>query len=221
VVFDFETYGLDEVSSEAIQVAGKAYDPRTLEPVPVSAGGEFCSMMRPLYPERLDTPGAKKALEVNKKTVEECLAAPDQKLVWNEFVAWVNKWNVTRNKFGAPLACGKNIRNFDLKFARVLNELHCKGDKTLLFYEREQRDLEDLIGTWFEDDQELPDMKMDTLRTYFGLSSEGAHDALVDVRQTGVLIMGFIRAQRELRRRTLADGSPLIKLKGAYAGRGI
>jgi DNA polymerase III epsilon subunit-like protein len=107
VCFDFETGGLDPNHHEAIQVAGKAYNARTLEPYPVEMGGEFCSLMKPLYPDRLD-PGA---LKVNKKTPEELMAAPDQKLVWNEFVAWVNKWNKRKNKWGAPLAAGKNIRS--------------------------------------------------------------------------------------------------------------
>jgi DNA polymerase III epsilon subunit-like protein len=205
---------LDSSHHEAIQVAGKAYNARTLEPYPVEAGGEFCSLMKPIYPDRLD-PGA---LKVNKKTVEELMAAPDQRLVWNEFVAWVNKWNKRKNKWGAPLAAGKNIRSFDMKFVDVLNRLHCKNkEKTLLFSERRQVELEDLVFLWFENSADLPNEKMDTLRDYFGLSQEGGHDALVDVRQTGELITKFIKLHRNLRGRKAADGNPLIKFRNACA----
>lgn len=218
VVFDFETTGLSPETSEVIQVAGKAYDPRTLDAVPLSAGGEFSSMMRVLRPERLDDEGVKKALAVNKKTKEEILAAPEQALVWREFVAWVNKFNPSRKFTAAPIACGKNIRNFDLKFVEVLNGLHCPKKSTMLFSTRTQVDLEDLILLWFENDRELENWKMDTLREYFGMSTDGAHDALQDVIQTGTLIMRFLKMHRELRRRVAKDGSPFIKLKGSLSG---
>jgi DNA polymerase III epsilon subunit-like protein len=215
-VFDFETTGLSADTSEAIQVAGKAYDPRTLDPVPVADGGEFCSLMRPLRPERLGDPDVQKALAVNRKTPDELLLAPDQQVVWTEFVAWVNRFNPKRSPFGAPIACGKNIRNFDLKFVEVLNRLHlpkAKRGKVLLFNDRQQVELEDLVFAWFEGSTDLPNVKMDTLRDYFGLSREGAHDALTDVRQTGQLIMKFLKLHRELRRRTCRDGSPLLTFR--------
>lgn len=215
IVFDLETGGLQSDFHEAIQVAGKAYDARTLEPYPIEAGGEFCSLMKPLYPERLQDG----ALKVNGKTREELAKAPDQKVVWNAFVAWVNKFNKKRNTFGAPIACGKNIRNFDLKFVDVLNALHCpKKEKTLLFSTRLQVELEDQILQWFSGDPELPNMKMDTLREYFGLSTESAHDALEDTRQTGALIFRFMKLHRELRSRKNREGEPLLKFRGSMAG---
>jgi DNA polymerase III epsilon subunit-like protein len=205
---------LDSSHHEAIQVAGKAYNARTLEPYPVEAGGEFCSLMKPIYPDRLD-PGA---LKVNKKTVEELMAAPDQRLVWNEFVAWVNKWNKRKNKWGAPLAAGKNIRSFDMKFVDVLNRLHCKNkEKTLLFSERRQVELEDLVFLWFENEPE-PAQREDghVARLLRAVDQEGSHDALVDVRQTGELIMRFLKLHRSLQRRQAADGTKFIKFKGAF-----
>jgi DNA polymerase III epsilon subunit-like protein len=169
--------------------------------------------MKPLHPERLDTPGAQKALSVNRKTKEEILAAPDQKIVWNQFVAWVNRFNPKRNFFGAPIACGKNIRRFDYEFMHVLNELHCPNGKKQLLFNRIDIDLEDFIFSWFENDNEFPNMKMDTLREYFGMSADGAHDALVDVRQTGELVMKFLNLHRTFQRRTMSDGSKFIKFK--------
>jgi DNA polymerase III epsilon subunit-like protein len=213
VVFDLETGGLDPDHNEAIQVAGKAYSARNLEPYPAEEGGEFSSMMKPLYPERLED----KALQVNKKSREEILAAPEQKLVWNQFVDWVLKWNPKKTHFTAPIACGKNIRDFDMKFVNNLNRLHCKKkDKTVLFNRRRQLELEDYIFAWFENSEELPDEKMDTLREYFGMDTAGAHDALVDVRQTGKLVTKFLKLHRELCSRSCQDGTKLIKFKDAF-----
>jgi hypothetical protein len=167
VVFDFETGGLDPNHNEAIQVAGKAYNARTLEPYPAEQGGEFCSLMKPLYPDRLEDG----ALKVNKKTREELMVAPDQGVVWNQFVDWVGRWNPKKTKWTAPIACGKNIRGFDLKFVTVLNNLHCKKkDKTVLFSERREVDMQDFTFAWFENEAEPEDDKMDTWRKYFGLS---------------------------------------------------
>ncbi len=210
IVFDFETGGLSWETDEAIQIAGKAYNCRTLEPYSIEQGGEFCSLMKPLRPEGLKAD----ALKVNKKTVEELMKAPDQKVIWNQFVAWVNKFNKENNGYGAPIAAGKNIRSFDLMFAAKLNQLHCpKKDKTLLFSNRLQLDLEDFLFHWFENEKEPVNYKMDTVRPYFGLSSEFGHDAMEDARQTGTLIMKFLKIYRELQKRKGKDGGRLIKFQ--------
>lgn len=169
--------------------------------------------MKPLHPDRLSP----EALKVNKKTVDEVMAAPDQKLVWNQFVDWVGRYNPKKNPFNAPIAAGKNIRNFDLKFVDVLNEKHCKNKgKTVLFNPRMQVELEDIIFFWFENEPEPKKANMDCLREYFGMDTEGAHDALIDVRQTGDLIVKFLKLHRELQRRTAADGTKLIKFKDSF-----
>ncbi len=207
IVFDFETGGLNPEYNEAIQVAGKAYNYRTLEPYPVEAGGEFYSLMKPLHFDRLEDG----ALKVNKLTREQLEKAPDQKVVWNQFVAWVGRYNSRGNNWTAPIACGKNIRDFDLKFVDVLNRLHCpKKEKTVLFH-RTKFDLEDPIFLWFENEPEPAKYNMDALREYFGMETEGAHDALVDVRQTGQLLMKFLKLHREFQKRRL------VKFKGSLA----
>lgn len=222
IVFDFETGGLKAGYNEAIQIAGKAYQARTLEPYPIEQGGEFCSLMKPVYFDRLE----KKALECNKKTIEELQAAPDQGVVWKQFVEWVKKFNKKKNKWGAPIAAGKNIRSFDMAFVHELNKLHCpKGIDTVLFG-RIQVDLEDFIFQWFENSPDLPKMNMDALRDYFGLSREGGHDALVDVRQTGALIMKFLKLHRMLQSRIIMDKTTgkekkFITFKDCFKGQAV
>jgi DNA polymerase III epsilon subunit-like protein len=214
IVFDFETGGLDPNFHEAIQIAGKAYNCRTLEPYPAEEGGEFCSLMKPLYFDRLND----KALAVNGKTREMLKAAPDQKVVWNHFVEWVMRFNKNRNTFTAPLAAGKNIRNFDLKFVEVLNRLHCpKKEKTILFNPRIHVELEDIIFMWFENEKNPEKWNMDALRDYFGMSKNNAHDALQDCRDTGEVIVRFLKLHRKLQSMKAKDGSPMIKFKGSLA----
>lgn len=219
VVYDFETYGLDPKTSEVIQVGMKAYNGVTLEPIPVSQGGEFESMMKPLYPERLDSPGAQKALECNKKTKAQILAAPDQKVVWQRAIKWVAQWNNKQAPFGGkPIACDKNIRNFDTHFLLALNTLYGpQKEKTYLFNNRLNVDLEDFLHHWFSFDETLPNLKMDTVREYFGMDSTNGHDALCDVQQTGDLIMKFLRLYRTLSQKKRGNGEPFIPFKNSFA----
>jgi DNA polymerase III epsilon subunit-like protein len=214
VCFDFETGGLEVGYHEVIQVAGKAYNGRTLEPYPVDQGGEFSSLMRPMHPDRLEDA----ALKVNGKTRKELEKAPSQKDVWCQFIDWVSRYNPKKNAFNAPIPAGKNIRHFDLKFVDVLNETHSpKKKKTVLFNTRTQLDLEDIIFLWFEGSSELSNFKMDTIRTYFGMSHENSHDALTDTRQTGEIIIRFLKLHRELQKRQDAKGKKFIQFQNAFA----
>lgn len=213
IVLDFETYGLDCEVDEAIEVAGKAYNGITFEPYPVEAGGEFCSMMRPLHPENLEKESAKKALSVNRKTPEEILAAPDQKTVWLKFVDWVKQYNPNGLAHTAPIVAGKNVE-FDLGFVRVLNRLHLGKKKAVLFARNPVLELEDDLYRWFRSEPDLNSYKMDDVREFFGLSKEGAHSALVDARQTGELLMKFQKLYDNLRRARAKDGQPLVRFRG-------
>lgn len=216
IVFDFETTGLRPGYHEVCSLAAKAYKARTLEPYPVEEGGEFKeTLMKPLHFDRIDM----NSLRVNGITVEQLKAAPDQGVVWNSFVEWVNGFNPKKTKLSAPIACGKNIRRFDLKFIPYLNELHCKKkDKTILFNEHIVIDLEDIFFLWFEGEAEPKDQKMDTLREFFGLSSDKAHTAEVDVKQEGALIMHFLKLHRTLQRRMDKNGEKFIKFKDSMRG---
>ena len=208
LVFDLETGGLDPNVAPAVEVAGKVYDGQTFEPIP---DGEFCSLMKPPDFSKLEP----RAMECNKIKIADLERAPDQKVVWNNFVAWVNRWNKGKTAWTAPICAGKNIRAFDLRFVEVLNRLHCpKKEKTVLFNCRRQIDLEDFIYYW-RLAEDMPNEKMESLRDYFGMSHEGAHSALVDVRQEGELVMKFMRLFDRLLAHTISDGKPLITFKDA------
>lgn len=216
VVFDFETAGdivqkngtLDASRVVPIQIACVVLDPRKLKVIP---GSEFESIMRPPEGTKLNA----KALEINKKTEAEIWNAPgDWEAVWVRFCNHVRKYNPRgASPFTAPIPAGKNIRNFDMPIAQWLCEKFNQVDKSgtqNIYSNRQSLDLEDNIFAWFEDNQELENYKMDTLREYFGLSTEGAHDAMVDVLQTAYLLRKFHHLHRDL--------FPRIKFKGSAAG---
>jgi DNA polymerase III epsilon subunit-like protein len=208
VSVDLETGGLDPCKHEVLEIAGVAYDARSLEPVPAEAGGEFCSLMKPLDFSALQD----QALQVNGITRERLLEAPDQKGVWQAFVRWLDQWCL-KGATGKPILLGKNVRNFDMAFLDALNARYGPGKK---LFNRHCIDLEDYLFAWHEDDPSLENLKMDTVRPYYGMGSEKAHTALYDARQAGEMVMRFLKLFRRLRKMKGKDGADFVRLKGSY-----
>ncbi len=210
VVFDFETGGLDVETLEPLQIAAVALDPRTLE-----VKDEFPqTLMRPLDFQNLNPV----ALQVNGITREELATAPEQKLVWARFAQWVKSHNVKGGFNSAPIPCGKNVRHFDIPIAERLCRTYSftsKSGRPNLFHPRTVIELEEILFWWFEDSDELENLKMDTLRPYFGFSKDGAHSAMVDVRQTAELIVRLLKLHRTLKSRRRPDGDQMIRFEGS------
>ena len=193
VVFDFETGSVKPETCEVIQVAAMALHPRSLVQM-----GQFSSLIKPRDFSKLE----KEALAINKKTVEELEQAPELSVVWKSFTSFIKKYNPKPgNTFFAPIAAGKNIRHFDMiiinRLAKEFGDCDKYG-KQNLFNKRSVFDLDDFIFYWFDNNNELRDHKMDTIREYFGMASENAHDALVDVEQTATLLKNFIQLHRRV-----------------------
>jgi DNA polymerase III epsilon subunit-like protein len=147
--------------------------------------------------------------------------APPQKLVWEAFAKFVRKHNKKGTEKTAPIGIGKNSDNFDFPIANRLCRTYGMVDKEgrpNLFNNRLQLDIEKIIWLWFEDCDDLPNHRMDTLREYFGLSTEGAHDALVDVKQTAEIFKRFLKLHRKLKAMKTNEGEPWIKFKDSCKG---
>lgn len=56
----------------------------------------------------------------------------------------------------------------------------------------------DILFPFFESNKDIKNNKFDTYREYFGLTKEGSHNAVVDVRQTADVIARFMKWQRAL-----------------------
>lgn len=202
IVFDFETDGVDPKTCNPVQVAALVIDPRKLE---IVKGSEFNMMMKPPgvdKPEYLEDPERLKTVQwhanLRNTTVDEVIKkwkeAPEQEYAWGQFCSFVDKQNFKKNDWFAPIACGANIRDFDLPIAARLNE---KYGVTRLFWNRDKIDLLDMCFMWFNWIEDGPkNYKVDTLREYFGMSSENAHDALQDVRDCANLICRFLKLHK-------------------------
>ena len=195
IVFDLETGGLDTQTCEILQIAAIALDPITLEQY---SGAEFNQEIQPFDRNNV---GAK-ALEVNKKDLDKLMTMPLLTQVWPRFVDFVQSYNKSKTKsnYQAPIAAGKNIEGFDLPIIERLchkyGPIDKKNDKQSLFSQREILEFEKILWMWFEGSNELPSYQMDDILPYFGIVSTGAHDALVDVKNTAKLIVRFMKFHR-------------------------
>ncbi len=201
IVFDLETTGKDAKTVEIVEIAAKAYNPRTLEPYD---NGEFLSLVKPITPiEELpaEADEAFKITGIDKKELEN---APEAKTVWKEFVAYVNKFNKKKDEWNSPVAAGSNIKKYDLILVERYNELFGpKKKETLLFNTFKGIDLMELMFYWFENSSDLVNYKNETLRQYFGWADiHGAHRAMNDVMFTAALIFRFMNFHRSTGSRT-------------------
>lgn len=224
-VLDFETDSPDPLTCEPTQLACVMINPRTLEFIPDS---EFNITMRPSDIDNEDYfENHKKTIEFHarcqNKSVEEVFnewkKATPQKNAWESFVKYLDKFHTSqsrRSMFTAPVIAGFNILEFDWKIVQRLSEKYgnCgKVDKrTTLFFSRDKLDVMAWCFAWFENMEDVTAYNMDDLRDYFGMSKDGAHDALKDVKDTGEILIKFLQLHRKVAKK--------VKFKGAFAKKG-
>lgn len=223
-VFDFETDGSDPRLCSPVQVAAVMIDPIHLE---VIDGSEFNINFKPEVLEssenyKYETDILEFHSKVKGCSQEEVLKAwyqyPKQEHSWNMFVNYLDKYHSRSSKksqFSAPIAAGYNINKFDLHIVDRLSNKYGnlnKEKRTDLFYPRDVIDGMNLIFYWFENSNELKSYTLDSLRDYFGISKQGAHDALKDVKDTAEIIVRFLKLHRSL--------SQKIKFKDAFVKNG-
>lgn len=220
-VFDFETDGSDPSACSPVQIAAIMLDPIHLE---IIDGSEFNINFKP---EVLDNNDNYKyetdILDFHAKvkgcSQEEVLKSwyqyPKQEHAWKLFVNYLDKYHTRSSKksqFSAPIAAGYNIYRFDLPIVDRLSKKYGnvnKENKTALFFPRDVVDAMNLVFYWFEHNNDLKSYTLDTLRDYFGIDKDGAHDAIKDVKDTAEIIIRFMKLHRNLGQK--------IKFKNAFA----
>lgn len=210
-VFDMETDGSNPDVCSPVQIAAIMVDPNRLE---IIKDSEFNISLKPSSLE--DNPEYAYAdsdvldfhAKVQGKNKNDILKAwlgfPKQDIGWKNFVSYLEMYHTRSERkscFTAPIACGYNINRFDLRIVERLSikykNLNKEG-KSSLFYPRDVVDVMNLIFYWFEGNNELKNYTMDHLREYFGMSKDGAHDALKDVKDTAELLIRFLKLHRNL-----------------------
>ena len=200
IVFDFETGSRNPNKTQPTQIAALALDGRNL-----SLKGTFNSEIKPILDDDeaiaagVD-PIEEGALKVTGKTREALAKAPTLKSVWKKFCSFVEQYNWKKDPFFNPIPVGYNITGFDLT---IINRL-CKEfgpwdatrEQQKIFSKVYKVDLMDNVFLWTEGDPSVKSISMDSLRERMGLSSENAHDALQDVKDTANIFIKLLKTHR-------------------------
>lgn len=209
-VFDFETDGSDPSTCSPVQIASVIIDPIKLE---IIDGSEFNINFKPEVLEKdssynyetdiLDFHAKVKGCS-KEDVLSEWNKYPNQEQSWKMFVNYLDKYHARTSKksqFSAPIAAGYNIYRFDLAIIDRLSKKYGntnKENRTSLFYPRDVIDSINLIFYWFEHNGDLKSYTLDSVRDYFGISKDGAHDAIKDVKDTAEIIIRFMKLHRKL-----------------------
>jgi len=209
-VFDFETDGSDPRICSPVQIAAVIIDPIKLE---IIANSEFNINFKPEVLEQADDyEYTTDILDFHAKVkgcskedvLKEWKDYPKQQQSWNMFVNYLDKYHSRSSKksqFSAPIAAGYNINRFDLKIIDRLSQKYGNVNKentSNIFYPRDVVDVMNLVFYWFEHNPDLKSYTMDSLREYFGIDKDGAHDAIKDVKDTAEIMIRFMKLHRNI-----------------------
>jgi DNA polymerase III epsilon subunit-like protein len=209
-VFDFETDGSDPRGCSPVQIAAVIVDPIKLEIVPNS---EFNIFFKPEVLEKNDNYVYETDIldfhaKVRGSTKEQILSEwkeyPIQDQSWKLFTNYLMMHHTRSSKksqFSAPIAAGYNINRFDLPIIDRLSRKYGnvnKEDRSDIFYPRDVLDIMNLVFYWFENNNDVKNLSLDTLRDYLGISKLGAHDALKDVKDCAEILIRFLKLHRNL-----------------------
>ena len=208
IVLDFETGSRNPHKTQPTQIAAVAIHGRKLKLQP---GGTFNSEIRPILDDDkaiemgLD-PLEDEALEITNKTRKELAKAPAPKQVWQKFSNFVNKYNFKKTQFFAPIPVGYNINGFDMhiveRMCQQYGPTNKKTNEQGLFSKINKIDVMDIIWLWTENNPDIKSISMDSMRDWMGLSTENAHDALKDVKDTANILIRFMKFYRSMAPKT-------------------
>lgn len=203
VVFDFETDSTDAKTCQPIQIAAVVVSTRNLELYKTRKGGlvYFNSLMRPdlkTYNEDSE--------RIHHKKREDLEKAPLPEQVWKEFTRFVRQFNLKKKNddFCAPIPCGHNVLRYDMVIVQRLCERYKvlrEDGSQALFNGRLAFDTMQMANEWFWWSKEPSGLSLDKLRPFLGLSKEGGHDALKDVKDTAAILVKFLGLTEELGQR--------------------
>lgn len=209
-VFDFETDGVDPTKCSPVQIAAVMIDPITLD---IISDSEFNIFFKPevlekdsnyVYETDILDFHAKVRGSTKEDILKQWLEYPSQQQSWKMFVEYLNKYHSRSSKkshFSAPIAAGYNIHRFDLKIIDRLSQKYGDTNKegnNNIFFQRDVLDIMNLVFYWFEQNNDLKSYSMDNLRDYLGISKDGAHDALKDVKDSAEILIRFLKLYRNM-----------------------
>jgi DNA polymerase III epsilon subunit-like protein len=210
-VIDLETIGANPYECDVIQIGAVIVDPRKLEIVP---GSEFNCRVKPeQYAagseeyRRAHASDIQFHMGVFKETEDEFCKRLDigvpLKEAWTSLVNYTKNWYVPggpKSTRSAPIMVGYNIYNFDKvildRIATQFKNVDKQGRQNV-FNQLFSIDLIHTVFMWNESLHLFENYKLDTLRKYLDINSEGiAHEALKDCYDEATLLIKYLNLHR-------------------------
>ncbi len=220
LMYDFETNNINPYNCQPIEIAAVMIEPRNLEIIP---GSLFYSLIKPIPDELCDSIDTywnviqdeprktiaktdQKALDVNKKTLEQLSTAPCLKTVWHSFSEYILNYNPSKKSWNGPILAGFNNNGFDDIILNRISQKYGYFDEDRqqcsLFHPIINIDLMKMLFPWFESNAELDKFKMDTFRSFLGIYTENAHSADADVEDQAKILIQLMKLTRKYSRVT-------------------
>ena len=218
IVFDWETDGPDPSTCNPVELAAIPIDPRTLD---IKIDKAFNATIKPpgITKEEYFTDEKQKTIEWHAKqrgvTSEDIIqtwkSGKSEKIVWKNFCEYCKKFEIEKSRdswYPEPIAAGYNIIGFDLPICQRLAKKH----KTKMPFAKVTKiDIMDMLFFWLENLDEPQNMRLDTMRDWFGIKAEQAHEAFSDTVDSAKLLTQFMKFHRRQ--------SSVAKFKGAMSDR--
>jgi DNA polymerase III epsilon subunit-like protein len=212
-VFDYETGGTNVQICPVLSIGAVIIDEKSLQII-----DEFYSLVKPDDFSTIN----EDALKVNKLTIAELQTAVPEKIVWQDFVTFINKHKNGTSMWNSPIASGFNISSFDMIITDGLCKKYGPYDKkegrAKLFRPFPQLDLSQIIFSWFMEEKEPKKLNLSAIASYLGFSQEvldNCHNSLGDSKVTAQILIRFLKFQRNIM------GQYRDKIKGCFDGKSM
>jgi hypothetical protein len=140
--------------------------------------------------------------------------APNIEVVWPKFVDYVTSYRTNKTMWGLPVIAGHNILKYDCIIANRLDKAH--GIDKNYYHPRDEIDTMKLVFPWLENNQAVNSLSLDNLRIFFGIETKGAHDALKDCLDCGLIIKRFLKYHRYLTDRKDNNGKKVLDFQNSF-----
>ncbi len=158
-------------------------------------------------------PWTKEIEDITHIPKDKLETAPPLKVVWQQFTDFVNKYNYKKSKYNCPIPVGHNVA-YDLT---IVNRICGEDPYKYGPYDDDRRqnglfsifsfDTMILWLYWSENLAGINSVSFDSVREYFGMSNERAHNAEFDVEQTSKFFIRWLKFSRDIAKNTKFKGS--------------
>lgn len=213
---DYESGSKYPNTTQPTQLAAVMIDGRRLEIV-----DKFNSYINCEFDEKvLEAKGwdavGEEALKITKISLDTIKKAPPLRIVWTKFSEWVNEFNYKKDKWSRPICCGYNNNGFDDIITNRICQEYGPWDeeykRNALFHPIHNIDVMKLTFYWFENNQQVHSISMDSMRKHMGMGDEKSHNAEYDVLQGAELLIRYLKLARNY--------APKVKFEGCFAKAG-